>query len=219
MTKKLRIIVEGNIGSGKTTCLDKLESNENFEVIREPVDLWLKVTGSDGKNLLQEFYEEPTRYAYLFQSMVFKTRLQSIEHEQTKPVRFCERSVWTDRHVFGKSCINSGKMNELETNCYKFWFDWLEEKFYEKPHAIIYLKCSPTKCFERMQQRARSEEGGVPLEYLKELHDYHEAWIANWTRTPVLVIDNDADNDWDNIMSQVNQFVAQISGSGTVCVE
>jgi thymidine kinase len=219
MSNKLRIIVEGNIGSGKTTCLDKLESNENFEVIREPVDLWLKIKGSDGKNLLHEFYEETERYAYLFQTMVFKTRLQSIDHEQTKPGRVCERSIWTDRHVFGKSCIESGKMNELETNCYKFWFDWLEEKFYEKPHAIIYLKCSPEKCYARMHQRARHEEGGVPLEYLQELHEHHETWIANWTKTPVLVIDNDEDDDWDNIMSQVNQFVAQISGSQTVCME
>ena len=110
-------------------------------------------------------------------------------------------------------------MNKLETNCYKFWFDWLEEKFYEKPHAIIYLRCSPEKCYSRMHQRARSEEGGVPLEYLKELHDYHETWVSNWKQTPVLVIDNDEDNDWDNIMNQINQFVVQISGSGTICLE
>jgi deoxyadenosine/deoxycytidine kinase len=216
MSNKLRIIVEGNIGSGKTTCLDKLESNENFEVIREPVDLWLGVKGSDGKNLLQEFYEEPTRYSYLFQTMVFKTRLQSIEHEQQKPVRFCERSIWTDRHVFGKSCINSGKMNELETNCYQFWFNWLEQKFYEKPHAIIYLRCAPEKCFERMHRRARSEEDGVPLEYLKELHDYHEIWLSNWKHTPILIIDNDEDNNWDDIMNQINSFIGGISNTVSI---
>ena len=143
--------------------------------------------------------------------MVFKTRLQSIDHEQTSPVRFCERSIWTDRYVFGKSCINSGKMNELETNCYHFWFNWLEEKFYKKPHAIIYLRCSPEKCFERMHKRARSEEGGVPLEYLKELHDYHESWIINWTHTPVLIIDNDKDNNWNDIMNKINIFIEEIS--------
>ena len=54
-------IVEGNIGSGKTTLLEKLNSNENFEVIREPVNLWLDIKGFDVKNLLHEFYENPTR--------------------------------------------------------------------------------------------------------------------------------------------------------------
>jgi deoxyadenosine/deoxycytidine kinase len=200
-------LVEGNIGSGKTTLLDKLESNENFEVIREPVDLWLKIKGSDGKNLLQEFYEEPIRYSYLFQTMVFKTRLESIDHPQIKPIRFTERSIWTDRHVFGKSCINSNKMNHLETNCYHFWFDWLESKFFRKPDGIIYLRTSPEKCLERMRQRARHEEDGVPLEYLTELHNYHEEWFANWKETPVLVIDNEEDNNWEQVLERVNTFM------------
>jgi len=45
-------IVEGNIGSGKTTLLEKLNENEQFEVIREPVNLWLNIKGSDGKNYM-----------------------------------------------------------------------------------------------------------------------------------------------------------------------
>jgi deoxyadenosine/deoxycytidine kinase len=207
MANKLRVIIEGNIGSGKTTCLDMLESNENFEVIREPVDIWLNIKGSNGKNLLQEFYEDPNRYSYLFQSMVFKTRLQSIDHVQDKLVRFCERSIWTDRYVFGSLCINSGKMNEIEINCYKYWFKWLEDKFHEKRHAIIYLRCSPEKCYEIMCKRARNEENSVPLEYLQELHKYHEDWINNWKQTPVLIIDNDQDDNWDNILNKINSFI------------
>lgn len=206
-TNKKMFLVEGNIGSGKTSLLEKLEENTSFEVCREPVDLWLATKSSDGKNLLQEFYEDPIRYAYLFQTMVFKTRLQSIDHEQVKPFRFCERSIWTDRNVFGRSCIETKKMNELETNCYHFWFDWLEEKFFKKPDAIIYLRCSSEKCLERVSQRGRSEEAGVPLEYLKELHNYHEEWFLKETKVPVLVIDNEKDNDWENIMEQVNKFI------------
>jgi thymidine kinase len=200
-------LVEGNIGSGKTTLLEKLNQNENFEVIREPVNLWLSIKGSDGKNLLQEFYEEPVRYSYLFQTMVFKTRLESIDTPQLKPFRFSERSIWTDRYVFGKSCINSRKMNTLETNCYHFWFDWLENKFFKKPDGIIYLRTSPEKCFERMHERARNEESSVPLEYLQELHNYHEEWFNNWKETPVLVINNNLDNNWDGMLDQVNNFI------------
>jgi deoxyadenosine/deoxycytidine kinase len=207
MNQKKYILIEGNIGSGKTTLLDKLSNNDKFEVIREPVDLWLKIKGSNGKNLLQEFYEDPTRYAHLFQTMVFITRLQSIEHEQTKETRFCERSILTDRHIFGKSCINSGKMNELEINCYNIWFDWLETKFTRKPDAIIYLQCSPEKCYSRIHKRSRDEEAGVPLEYLQELHNYHEEWINNCTDIPTLTINNDIDNNFDSIIDEINNFI------------
>ncbi len=200
-------LVEGNIGSGKTTLLDKLEENSNWEVIREPVNLWMDIKGSDGKNLLQEFYEEPTRYAYLFQTMVFKTRLESLDHTQTSPFRFSERSIWTDRYVFGKSCINSNKMNDLETNCYKFWFPWLEEKFFKKPDGIIYLRTEPEKCLSRMRERARHEEDSVSLDYLKEIHNYHEEWLNQWDQTPLLIIDNNNDNDWNSVLKQVDNFI------------
>lgn len=210
-------IVEGNIGSGKTTLLEKLNENEQFEVVREPVNMWLNTKGSDGKNLLQEFYEQPERYAYLFQTMVFKTRLESLEHEQTKPIRFSERSIWTDRYVFGKSCIDSNKMNVLETNCYHFWFNWLEDKFWKKPDGIIYLRTSPEKCMERMKERARNEESSVSLEYLKELHDYHENWLSNWNVTPKLIVDNENDNDWNNVLNQVNKFIIETNSNQIVC--
>ena len=207
MSQNKWFLVEGNIGCGKTTFLDKLEENNNFEVIREPVNLWLEIKGSDGKNLLQQFYEEPDRYSYLFQTMVFKTRLESLNCQQIKPYRFSERSIWTDKNVFGKSCINSHKMNELETNCYKFWFNWLEDEFFQKPDGIIYLRTDPLKCLERIHERARYEETSVNLNYLNEIHNYHEEWLKEWNQTPLLTIDNNNDNDWNTILDKVNNFI------------
>jgi deoxyadenosine/deoxycytidine kinase len=98
-------------------------------------------------------------------------------------------------------------MNQLEVNSYHFWFDWLEEKFFNKPDGIIYLRCSPEKCYERMNKRNRSEESSVPLSYLKELHNLHDEWILNEKRVPVLMIDNENDDDWTNIMDQINNFI------------
>jgi len=207
MTKNKWFIIEGNIGSGKTTLVEKLGNNKDFEVVREPVDMWLNTKGSNGKNLLQEFYEDPEKNAYLFQTMVFKSRLESLEHPQTKSIRFSERSIWTDKYVFGKSCIKSNKMNTLEANCYHFWFNWLEDKFWKKPDGIIYLRTSPEKCMERMKKRARNEESNVPLEYLKEIHNNHENWLFKWTTTPIIIIDNENDNDWNNVLNQIDNFI------------
>ena len=199
-------IIEGNIGSGKTELLNNLFINIDCEVIKEPVEIWQNIIG-DGKNILQQFYEDPYRYAYLFQTVVFKTRLQSIDHPQLKKIRFSERSIWTDKYIFGKSCIESKRMNELEKNAYMQWFDWLEQKFFKKPDGIIYLQCSPEKCFERMNIRNRNEESSVPIEYLKEIHINHEEWLYTWKTTPVLILNNENDNDWINIIKQINHFI------------
>ncbi len=200
-------IIEGNIGSGKTTLIQKLGYDDNNEIIVEPVEIWRNIKGDDDKNLLGLFYEDPTRYSYLFQTIVFKTRLQSIDIPQTKPFRFSERSIWTDKYVFGKTCIESKLMSEVEKNCYYTWFDWLEEKFNPIPDGIIYVRTSPEKCLERIHKRSRSEENKIPLDYLKTLHDKHDEWIDNWTKTPVLIINNDDDiTDWDEIIKKINNF-------------
>jgi len=199
-------IIEGNIGSGKTELLNKLNENINCEIITEPVEVWQNITGN-GKNILQQFYEDPSRYAYLFQTIVFKTRLQSIDKPQLKLIRFSERSIWTDKYVFGKSCIESNRMNELEKNAYYQWFEWLEEKFFKTPDGIIYLKCSPEKCYERMNRRGRNEESTVSIEYLKEIHLNHEEWLNSWMKTDKLILNNDNDNDWNNIIRQIKHFI------------
>ena len=147
------------------------------------------------------------RYSYMFQTMVFKTRIHSLEKEQINPFRFSERSIWTDRFVFGKMCLEDNKMNSIESSCYKFWFEWLEEKFKPKPDGIIYIKCSPEKCLERIKKRARSEEETIPLKYLKQLNQYHDEWLLNEKEIPICVIDNNKDDDWDNVIKQIEEFI------------
>ena len=199
-------IIEGNIGSGKSTILKLLQIAHNVEVIQEPVDMWLNIKDNDDKNLLEHFYSDMDRYSYMFQTMVFKTRIQSLEKEQISPFRFSERSIWTDRFVFGKMCLEDNKMNSIESSCYKFWFEWLEEKFKPKPDGIIYIKCSPEKCLERISQRGRNEENKIPIEYLNKLSLYHDEWFDNWKETPLLVIDNNEDNNWVEILNKINNF-------------
>ena len=107
-------IIEGNIGSGKSTLLNILESVPNVEVIPEPVHMWTSIKDNKEINLLQHFYSDMDRYSYMFQTMVFKTRLESLEPKQLQQFRFSERSILTDRYVFGKMCLEDNKMNSIE---------------------------------------------------------------------------------------------------------
>lgn len=196
-------IIEGNIGSGKSTLLKMINGLSNTEVIQEPVDIWTSIKDNKGTNLLQHFYSDMDRNSYMFQTMVFKTRLESLEPKQIQPFRFSERSIWTDRYVFGKMCIEDNKMNSIESKCYNHWFNWLEKKFKPTPDGIIYIRCTPEKCLERINKRSRDEENTISLDYIKKLHTYHEEWLQNWKETPVLIIDNEKDDDYTNILNKV----------------
>lgn len=205
-------IIEGNIGCGKSTLIQRLKQEEQeYEVIDEPVEVWKSITdsaadsvadsvaGSVGsENVLGLFYKDPHRYAYLFQSIVFKTRMMALEAPQVKPVRFSERSIRTDKHIFSASCFELGYMSVVEKKAYDMWYCWLEQKLSSvssMPTGIIYLKVSPEDCLKRIHIRDRNEESSVSLDYLTQLHAKHEQWLNTpHGRTedgvPVYIIDN-----------------------------
>ena len=66
-TQSFPVLVEGNIGCGKTTFLLQFAQFEHVDVLTEPVDRWRNV---NGHNLLQLMYDDPQRLGMLFQSCV-----------------------------------------------------------------------------------------------------------------------------------------------------
>lgn len=69
-------------------------------------------------------------------------------------------------------------MNKMEINIYDSWFDPVLSCLPGLiPDGFIYLRASPDTCHKRMKLRRRAEEGGVTLDYLRDLHEKHESWL------------------------------------------
>ncbi|KAL3026540.1 hypothetical protein AAZX31_04G236700 [Glycine max] len=182
--KRLTFCVEGNISVGKTTFLQRIanetiELRDLVEVVPEPISKWQDV-GPDHFNILDAFYAEPQRYAYTFQNYVFVTRVMQ-ERESSagiKPLRLMERSVFSDRMVFVRAVHEANWMNGMEISIYDSWFDPVVSSLPGLiPDGFIYLRASPDTCHKRMMLRKRTEEGGVSLDYLCDLHEKHESWL------------------------------------------
>lgn len=195
--------VEGNIGAGKSTFLNIIRTFLNARVVLEPHEMWQNV---GGHNLLDKFYADPKRWAYTFQMYAFITRTMAKKEASStsnQPIQILERSVFSDRYCFAQNCFELGVMTELEWNLYRDCFDWLTEPESVAPHGFIYLQTDPEVCYKRLLKRNRSEEAGVSLDYLKRVHDKHEAWLidkkgvsSSLTQVPVLIIP--CDDDFEN---------------------
>lgn len=189
------VLVEGNIGCGKTTFLEHFAQFSQVEVLKEPVDRWRDV---NGHNLLQLMYEDPERWAMPFQSYVQLTMLDHHLHKSSKPVKLMERSIYSSRYCFVENLHKSGKMLGSEFEVLDEWFKFATENsdLNINVDLIIYLRTTPEKALERVNIRNRSEENSIPLEYLKDLHDLHEDWLMKKKYplcAPVVVIDADQD--------------------------
>lgn len=193
----LRISIEGNIATGKSTFVKilKKQNDPNWTLFSEPVEKWTNLSDNDdevtasqqrGGNLLQMFYSDTARWCSTFQSYSLLSRMrmmQDIPAEKFNtedPVSFFERSLLTDRFVFAQNCYDSGLMSELELSIYHDCHNHILKTVSDvKLDGIIYLKADPELCMKRMLKRARKEESGVTLEYLQALYRKHEDWLHN----------------------------------------
>ena len=210
----MRIYIEGNIGSGKSTFLKFLNENMDCNVIYEPVGEWEKVKDERGKNLLECFYEDSNKWGFAFQMNAFITRVQNISDIYIdNMINFSERSVFTDKEVFAKVCSETGDINSIEHQIYLRWHSWICDNFPVKPDAFIYLKTSPEICSQRISERSRSGEEGIPLEYLQKLHDNHEQWLNSLHN--VLTIDVSENfyknqSSKDKIIKDIRNFITEL---------
>lgn len=66
----------------------------------------------------------------------------------------------------------------MEISIYDSWFDPVVSCLPGLiPDGFIYLRASPDTCHKRMMHRKRDEEGGVSIDYLRDLHEKHESWL------------------------------------------
>jgi len=221
ITKPYTVIVEGNVGSGKTTFLNRFLSSTNekgtklseqVDVIPEPVSKWQNVHGN---NLLQLMYEDPKRWSLMFQSYVHLTMVQ--QHANilsTKPIRMMERSLFSARYCFNENLYRNGYLTDAEYAALSEWFNFLIDcpKLDFKVDQIVYLRTSPEIAYERIKKRSRSEETKVQFSYIKDLHELHEDWLIHQTKfklsAPVTVID--ANQDLEILSSTYNEQGRQI---------
>lgn len=137
----MKIAIEGNIGSGKTTQLDLLK-RLSVPVYKEPIHLWP----------LEEFYDDPKRNAFLMQTSVLATF-------PDRGPGIYERSTRASKSVFS----NLTHPQELMT------YGILYNRLGWDPDYWIFLESSPELCLKRIRGRNGRGDQAVTLEYLEKL--------------------------------------------------
>lgn len=196
--------MEGNIASGKTTCLEFFSSTTDVEVLMEPVSKWRNVRGHNPLGLM---YRDAWRWGLTLQTYVQLTMLEQHTRPQTAPVRLMERSIHSAKYIFVENLYRSGKMPEVDYVVLSEWFDWIGRNMDVSVDLIVYLRTTPETCYQRLKMRCREEERVIPLEYLNAIHRLYEEWLVTGSRfplaAPVLVIE--ADHNMEKMLEVLEQ--------------
>lgn len=196
----MNIEINGNIGAGKTTFLNIMgKTFEDSTIVEEPVKEWKETVDCNNENILHKFYKDPKRWAYSFQNIAYITRAKktedAIRNSKSRYI-FLDRSIKTDKYVFEKMLYDTGLISEIEHKMYNLWYDFYHNYVRkETDNIIIYLRCDPLVAYERIKKRNRIEEEDITLEYLTDIHRYHEEWLNNTSN--VITIDCNKDFEHD----------------------
>ncbi|XP_078376426.1 deoxyguanosine kinase-like isoform X1 [Oculina patagonica] len=165
------IIVEGNIGVGKSTLACRLARQLNYRVFLEPTT----------KNpYLAKFYQDPKKYALKLQLWIFKQRFRTYM-EATKHVLQTGQGVLLDRSVFSDAVFAevNHQQGTISHEGYEYYNDLRKQalKAVLVPHTTLYLDVPPETCSQRIHGRGRDYESGIPLEYLKGLDTSYKKFL------------------------------------------
>jgi len=174
------VSIEGNIGSGKSTLVERLRNSlpsDKFTFLQEPVGIWNSLTDSEDNTILTKFYSDQKKYAFSFQMMAYISRLVLLKEaikDNPGKIIITERSVLTDKHVFAKMLFDDKSIEEINYKIYLMWFDYFIKDI-QITH-LVYIKTDPRVCAMRVKKRNRNGEH-ISLEYLTRCGEYHDKWI------------------------------------------
>lgn len=193
----MKIVIEGNIGGGKSTVLNMISQRTRLPIFLEPVD-------TEWKQGLEYFYNDNSRWGFTFNLNVLMT-YSKWRNNTFKAVY--ERCPLSSKEVFSKLQYESGLMTTYENALYHEIYD----KLAWEPDVVIYIRTPYNVCYDRMNSRGRECESNVPLAYLTNVHEKYEQLCELIDKKPnikLFVIDGnqDIENVYEDVMKVVGNL-------------
>ena len=177
MEKYPYIVVEGNIGSGKTSLVEMLTKKFSAHAIYEEF--------SDNP-FLPKFYEEPEKHAFPLELSFLAERYHQLKKELNTRNLFHENII--SDYYFIKSLIFAEiTLPEDEFDLYKKLFHIIHQKL-PQPDLLIYLYSDVERLQKNIIKRGRDYESQISDTYLKKIHKGYFTFFSQQNDFPVLML-------------------------------
>ncbi|MBL4586208.1 MAG: deoxynucleoside kinase [Flavobacteriales bacterium] len=174
------VVIEGNIGSGKTTLTNKLAEHWGTRIILEEFM---------ENPFLPKFYEDPKQHGFALELSFLAERYHQKRDELNKTDLF-KPGVVCD-YSFAKSLIFARiNLDPDEFELYQNLFNIIHGRL-SKPDLLVFLYCRPEKSLRQIKRRGRSYEQEIDLNYLEQINNGYMDFFRQNTGTPTVVINTE----------------------------
>lgn len=172
------VVIEGNIGAGKTTLAGKIADQFNARLILERF--------ADNP-FLPKFYLEPDKYSFPLELSFLADRYKQLKEELV--VRDLFKTFTVADYYFMKSLVFAAStLSGDEFNLYRQIF-YIIYGSLPKPDIYVYLHLDPERLLLNIEKRGRNYEKSISKEYLKKIQESYFSFFRQNPDNRYLIID------------------------------
>ena len=192
------IVVEGNIGAGKTSLVKKLSNELNGEIILEDFA---------ENTFLPQFYQDPAAFGFPLELSFLAARYRQLT--QFKGVM--NRGLFIADYHFEKSLLFARmNLDGAELQLYESFFKIMAELL-PVPDLVVFLNAEVDSVKQNIVSRGREFEKEITNQYLQKLRINYLNEIEKFSKRDFLRIDTKGidfinnDEDYKFIVSMVTE--------------
>lgn len=203
MSRPLYVAVEGPIGVGKSTLVQRLRERLNARLVMEVVE---------ENPFLALFYEDPERYA--FQTQLFFLMSRFRQQQELLQADLFSPSILADYHLLKDRIFAQLTLKDDELALYERVYASLEAHILQ-PDVLVYLHARLDVLLARIAKRDRPFERNIDPDYLVRLGQAYQHYFAHYRgATPVLDLDT-SELDYvsdDSVFEAIYQQILSLAG-------
>ncbi|MDP2153503.1 MAG: deoxynucleoside kinase [Methylotenera sp.] len=173
------IVVEGPIGSGKTTLAKMLADKFPVDYLSEK---------AEANPFLPRFYQDAQRYGLPTQLFFLFQRANQIKDLSQRDM--FAKPIVADFFLEKDPIFARLNLDDEEYALYHQIYQHLQLKA-PKPDLVIYLQTPIDALMGRIEERSVSYEQDIPREYIERLANAYSEFFHTYDASPVLIVNNE----------------------------